>query len=114
MFENLRTRLNFSFAYHPKINGQSKIANSIVLYFLKIYVGEVAQANWWEKYLSLVEYAYNNTIHTSTRQPPFEIVEGSPKLPLMVKYLGNVFAADEYSQDLFESFQKIKDAISIA
>ena len=61
----------------------------------------------------MVEYAYNNTIHTSTSKTPFEIVEGRPKLPLMVKYLGNVFAADEYSRDLSESFQKVKDAISI-
>ena len=27
----------------------------------------------------------------------------------MVKYLSNVFATDEYSRDLIESFQKIKD-----
>ena len=60
------------------------------------------------------EYAYNNTIHTSTGKTPFEIMEGWPKLPLMVKYLGNVFAANEYSRDLFESFKKVKDAISIA
>ena len=38
---------------------------------------------------------------------------GRPKLPLIVKMLGHVFAADEYSQDLKESFQKIKDSISI-
>ena len=62
----------------------------------------------------MVEYAYNNTIHTSTGKTPFEIVEGKPKLPLTVKYLGNVFAADEYSRDLFESFQKVEDAISIS
>ena len=41
-------------------------------------------------------------------------MEGKSKLPLMVKYLSNVFAADEYSRDLTESFQKVKDAISIA
>ena len=53
----------------------------------------------------MVEYAYNNTIHTSMGKAPFEIVEGRPKVPLMVKYLGNVFAAvDEYSQDLSKSF----------
>ena len=61
----------------------------------------------------MVEYAYNNTIHTSTGKTPFEIVEGQPKVPLMVKYLTNVFAAEEYSRDLSESFQKVKDAISI-
>ena len=62
----------------------------------------------------MVEYANNNTIHTSMGKTPFEIVKGRPKLPLIIKYLGNVLAADEYSQDLSKSFQKVKDAISIA
>ena len=61
----------------------------------------------------MVKYAYKNTIHTSMGKTPFEIVEGRPKIPLMVKYLSNVFATDEYSQDLIKYFQKVKDAISI-
>ena len=114
LFENLGTRLNFSLAYHPQTDGQSKIANLTILDLLKAYVTEVDQRDQWEKYLPLLEYAYNNTIHTSTGKAPFEIIEGRPKLPLIVKTLGHVFAADEYSRDLKESFQKIKDSISIA
>ena len=64
--------------------------------------------------MPLVEYAYNNTIHTFTGKAPFEIIEGRPKLPLIVKYLGNIFVADEYTRDLKESFDKIKEIISIA
>ena len=71
------------------------------------------QCDQWEKYLPMVEYVYNNTIHTSMGKTPFEIVEGRPKLPLVVKYLSNVFAADEYSKGLIESFQRVKDHISI-
>ena len=56
----------------------------------------------------------NNTVHTSTKKAQIEIIEGRPKLPLIVKTLGHVFAANEYSRDLKESFQKIKDYISIA
>ncbi|MCO5586475.1 hypothetical protein L7F22_040415 [Adiantum nelumboides] len=55
LFENLGTKLNFSSAYHPQTDGQSEIANSIVLDLLKSYVEEVAQSNQWEKYLPLVE-----------------------------------------------------------
>ena len=61
----------------------------------------------------MVEYAYNDTIHTSTGKNPFDIVEGRPKLPLMVKYTSNVSIVDEYSKDLKDSFQRAKDAISI-
>ncbi|MCO5550680.1 hypothetical protein L7F22_004170 [Adiantum nelumboides] len=114
LFENLGTRLNFSSAYHPQTDGQSEIANLTVSDLLKAYVTEVDQRSQWEKYLPLVEYAYNNTVHTSTGKAPFEVIEGRPKSPLLLKVHGKIFAADEYSRDLKESFQKIKEAISIA
>ena len=111
LFENLGTRLNFSLGYHPQTDGQSKIANLTILDLLKAYVTEVDQRDQWEKYLPLLEYAYNNTIHTSTGKAPFEIIERRPKLSLIVKTLGHVFTANEYSRDIKESFQKIKEAI---
>ncbi|MCO5551025.1 hypothetical protein L7F22_004520 [Adiantum nelumboides] len=114
LFENLGTRLNFSSAYHPQTDGQSEIANLTILDLLKSYVTEVDQRSQWEKYLPLVEYAYNNTIHTSTGKAPFEVIEGRSKSPLLLKVHGKIFATDEYSRDLKESFQKIKEAISIS
>ncbi|MCO5610121.1 hypothetical protein L7F22_064356 [Adiantum nelumboides] len=114
LFENLGTRLNFSSAYHPQTDGQSEIANLTVLDLLKAYRTEVDQRSQWEKYLPLVEYMYNNTVHTSTGKAPFEVIEGRPKSPLLLKVHGKIFVADEYSRDLKESFQKIKEAISIA
>ena len=56
MLENLGTRLKFSSTYHPKTDVQSEIKNSIVIDLLKNYVGEIAQANQWKKYLPLKEY----------------------------------------------------------
>ncbi|MCO5609411.1 hypothetical protein L7F22_063637 [Adiantum nelumboides] len=64
LFENLRTKLDFSSAYHPQTDGQSEIANATVLDLLKCYVSE--KQSEWEKYLPLVEFAYNNTIHSTT------------------------------------------------
>ena len=77
LFENLGTRLNFSLTYHPQTDGQSEIVNSVILDLLKCYVNEVDQRNQWEKYLPLVEYAYNNTVHSSTGKSPFEVIEAS-------------------------------------
>ncbi|MCO5571938.1 hypothetical protein L7F22_025689 [Adiantum nelumboides] len=114
LFENLGTRLNFSSAYHPQTDGQSEIANLTIIDLLKAYVMEVDQRSHWEKYLPLVEYAYNNIVHTSTGKAPFEVIEGRPKSPLLLEVHGKIFAADEYSRDLKESFQKIKEAIFIA
>ncbi|MCO5573059.1 hypothetical protein L7F22_026824 [Adiantum nelumboides] len=114
LFENLGTRLNFSLAYHPQTDGQSEIANLTILDLLKSYVTEVDRRSQWEKYLPLVEYAYNNTVHTSTGKAPFEVIEGRSKSPLLLKVHGKIFVVEEYSRDLKESFQKIKEAIAIS
>ena len=106
LFDNLGIKLNFSSAYHPETDGQSVIVKSTVLDLLKNYVGEVAQKAQWEKYLPLVEYAYNNTIHSSTGKTPFEIIEGKPKPPLTLKMKQDIFAADEYVHDIKESFKR--------
>ena len=52
----------------------------------------------------MVEFAYNNTIHTYMGKILFEILERTPKLSLIVKYLGNVFVVVEYSTDIKEYF----------
>lgn len=41
------------------------------------------QQSHWEKYLPLLEYAYNNSDHSSIGMPPFEALYGRPcKTPL--------------------------------
>ena len=85
LFENVGTKLNFSSAYHPQTDGQSEIVNSTILDLLKCYVNELDQRNQWETYLPLLEYAYNNTIHTSTGKTPFEIIEGRLTIPPILR-----------------------------
>ncbi|MCO5552726.1 hypothetical protein L7F22_006243 [Adiantum nelumboides] len=77
IWENIGTRLQFSSSFHPQTDGQSEIANSVVLDSLKSYISD--QKTQWERYLPLVEFAYN-TIHSSTGKAPFEVVEGAMKI----------------------------------
>ncbi|MCO5600805.1 hypothetical protein L7F22_054921 [Adiantum nelumboides] len=64
LFEDMGIMLKFSSSFHPQLDGQSEEANSTILDLLKCYVLEHKAT--WERYLPLVEYAYNNTMHTST------------------------------------------------
>ena len=84
-----------------------------MLDLLKNYVNDVDHRNQWKMYLPLVEYAYNNTVHSSTRKSPLEIIEGRPKVPPILRMHQNIFVVDEYVRDLQTSFEKIKDAIKI-
>ncbi|MCO5568121.1 hypothetical protein L7F22_021817 [Adiantum nelumboides] len=90
-------------------HGRSEEVNSIVLDLLKCYVSEHKAT--WEHYLPLVEYAYNNTVHTSTGKAPFEIVEGGKKVPPILQTKDKIFEADKYVQNTDEAYRKITLAL---
>ncbi|MCO5571715.1 hypothetical protein L7F22_025462 [Adiantum nelumboides] len=92
LFENMGTTLKFSSSFHPQTDGQSEEVNSTVLDLLKCYVSEHKVA--WEQYLPLVEYAYNNTVHSSTGKAPFKIVEGGKKVPPILHTKDKIFEPD--------------------
>ncbi|MCO5611439.1 hypothetical protein L7F22_065692 [Adiantum nelumboides] len=99
----------FSSSFHPQTDGQSEIANSVVLDLLKSYISD--QTTQWERYLPLVEFAYNNTIHSSTGKAPFEIVEGAMKVPPFLSTKDKIFEADEYTRDLDTAFAKVREIL---
>jgi hypothetical protein len=43
---------------------------------LRMYVMD--NQTQWEKYLPLVEFAYNNSFHSSIGMPPYEALYGRP------------------------------------
>ncbi|MCO5588580.1 hypothetical protein L7F22_042537 [Adiantum nelumboides] len=98
------TTLKFSSSFHPQTDGQSVEANSTVLDLLKCYVSE--HKGKWEQYLPLVEYAYNNTVYSSTGKAPFEIVEGGKKVPPILHTKDKIFEADKY-----EKLQRWEEAL---
>ena len=64
--------------------------------------------------MPLVEHAYSNTIHSSNSKAPFEVIEGCPKLPLILQTHDKIFATDEYVHNISIAFQKTKEAITHA
>ena len=106
LFDNLVTKLKFSSAYHPQTDGQSEIANLSILDMLKCYAHETQTQ--WEKYLPLVEFAYNNIVHSSTGKAPFEIIYGKPLLLPIMRTKEEIFHADEF---VHTAFSQVKSAI---
>ncbi|MCO5549223.1 hypothetical protein L7F22_002689 [Adiantum nelumboides] len=109
LFENMGTTLKFSSSLHPQTDGQSKEENSTVLGLLKCYVSE--HKGTWEQYLPLVEYAYNNTVHSSIGKAPFEIVESGKKVPPILHTKDKIFEVDKYVQDMDEMYKNVKVAL---
>ena len=61
--------------------------------------------------MPLVEYAYNNTLHTSTEKAPFKIVEGGRKVPPILQTKEKIFEVDQYVEDLKTAYEKVKHAL---
>lgn len=95
-----------SLSSHPQIDGQSET----VLDLLKCYVTD--QRADWEKFLPLVEYAYNNIVHSSTGKTPFEVIYGKVLLPPILRTKDQIFAVDEYVRDLDTAYAQVKQAIA--
>jgi transposase InsO family protein len=77
----LGTQLNLSTTYHPKTDGKTERVNQVMEDILRMYVMD--NQTHWEKYLPLVEFAYNNNFHSSIGMPPYEALYGRPcKTPL--------------------------------
>jgi hypothetical protein len=72
----LGTQLNLSTTYHPEIDGQIERVNQVLEDMLRMYFMD--NQTHWEKYLPLVEFAYNNNFHSSIGIPPDEALYGRP------------------------------------
>ena len=59
----LGTKFHFSTAFHPQTDGQSERTIQTLEEMLKAYVIEFRGT--WDKYIALIEFAYNNQYHSS-------------------------------------------------
>ena len=68
--EALGTKLCFSIAYHPQINGQIERTIQTLEDMLRACVLELQGS--WDTHLPLIEFTYNNSYHSSIGVAPFE------------------------------------------
>lgn len=73
-------KLAMSTAFHPQIDGQTERANQTLESILRAFVDH-RQTNW-DLLLSAAEFAYNNSVNTSTGFSPFLLNYGfHPRVP---------------------------------
>jgi len=61
--------------YYPQGDGMVECLNRSLLQMLHVYVETQSD---WEKYLSLILFAYRTAVHSSTGISPFELMFGRP------------------------------------
>ncbi|TYH13445.1 hypothetical protein ES288_A06G140200v1 [Gossypium darwinii] len=72
--EALGTKLNFNTAFHPQTDGQSERMIPVLEDMLRCCMLKFQGS--WERYLPLVQFAYNNSFQTSLEMPPYEALYG--------------------------------------
>jgi hypothetical protein len=68
------TRLNFSSAYHPQKDGQTKRVNQILEDMLRAWA--LKDSKSWDKCLPYAEFSYNNNYQKSLKISSFEVLYG--------------------------------------
>src|SRR5260221_81349 len=67
----LGVKLTPSTSYHPQTDGQTEHVNQEIEVYLWVFMSH--QQDNWANWLLLVEFAYNNKVHTATHWTPFEL-----------------------------------------
>ena len=113
VFASLGTTLSFSTTYHPQTDGQTERTNRTLKQQLKVHV-DSWQTNW-DNLLAPLEFAYNNSCHSSTHQSPFQLTYGySPALPLTLGLSSSLPAAFGFISTLQQGLATAKTALAKA
>jgi hypothetical protein len=82
----LGTKVLFSTTCHPQIDGQTEVVNRTLSTMLRAVLKK--NIKLWEECLPHVEFAYNRSMHSTTKMCPFEIVYGLiPHAPIDLMHL---------------------------
>ena len=104
------TQLKMSSPYHPQTDGQTERANRVIEDMLRAYVS--FNLDDWDKHLTAVEFAYNNSQQASTRQTPFMLDTGQhPHTPLDMVDVSTSAAAPAAEEMMEQMNQRLRQAM---
>jgi hypothetical protein len=115
LFELLGTGLRFSASYHHQTNGQAERVNKTLEEALRIFVQ--GQPKTWPQRLSMFEFAYNSSRHSTTGVAPFQLLYGEiPHTPASLVYGPAPRSPDAtaFAEGLMSSQLAARDAIQQA
>ncbi|KAI3702757.1 hypothetical protein L6452_28509 [Arctium lappa] len=112
--KELGTRVKLSTAYHPQTDGQSERTIQTLEDMLRSCVIDFGGS--WDTHLPLVEFAYNNSYHSSIGMAPFEALYGRKcRTPVCWLEAGEKqFAGPEVVQETADKVKGIRERLKAA
>ena len=108
------TTLDMSTAFHPQTDGQTERVNQVLEDMLRACVMDFKGS--WEDHLQLIEFAYNNSYHSSIGMAPYEALYGRPcRSPICWAEVGDSeLLGPDIVQETTEKVSIIRDRIRTA
>ncbi|KAI3786474.1 hypothetical protein L1987_40179 [Smallanthus sonchifolius] len=112
--KSLGTRVDLSTAYHPQTDGQSERTIQTLEDMLRACVIDFGGS--WDNHLTLIEFSYNNSYHTSIQCAPFEALYGRKcRTPVCWTEIGdNQITGPELIQETSDKVFQIQDRLKAA
>lgn len=109
----LGTTLSLSTAFHPETDGQTERLNQVLEQYLRCYTN-YAQDDW-SQLLPFAEFAYNNSVHSATKQSPFYANYGfHPAIDIHLSNPTDTPAAEDKAEQIQEIITQLKENMKSA
>jgi hypothetical protein len=93
----LGIQMKLSTAYHPQTDGQTERMNQEIEQYLRMFVSQRQED--WPEWIAIVEFSYNNKIHTAMQVTPFFVNYGyHPRMGTEPHRYTKVEAADDFTK----------------
>jgi len=107
----IQTKL--STAYHPQTDGQMERINQELEQYLRVFINH--RQEQWSNWLGMVEFAYNNKIHASTKTLPFKANYGqNPRMGFKGRRTEKYKAAGKFVEKMKKIQEEAKAALGKA
>jgi len=109
----LGIQMKLSTAYYPQMDGQTKRINQELEQYLRVFINH--RQEQWPNWLGTAEFAYNNKIHTATKNSPFKVNYGQdPRMGFKGRRKGKYEAVGKFVEKMRKIQEEVKAALGKA
>jgi hypothetical protein len=113
LYQLLGIKVAASTAYHPQTDGQTERLNQELEQYIRLFINE--RQSDWDDLIPMMEFQYNNHVHSSTQNTPFMLDTGRhPRMGFEPHSRVVMETANEFAERMRGSLEEAKAALAKA